>query len=83
MRGKDDQRAGADGIAVVAEDRCLVGGETGDALAVLLVLGVAEEDGAGDLVLDGGAGLGEGVSNDGGTLAVLRHRGLVWHLDMG
>ena len=42
VRGEDNQRAGAYGVAVVAEDGRLVRGEAGDAAAVLLVLGVAE-----------------------------------------
>lgn len=75
VRGEDDQRAGADGVPVVAEYGRLVRGVTRDAAAVLLVLGVPEEHGAGDLVVDGGGGLGEGVAYNGAALAVWRIAG--------
>ena len=67
-RGKDE-RTLADEVAPVAEDGGPLGRVVGDALVVLLVLGVAEEDGALDLLLDGGAELREGSGDDGGTLA--------------
>jgi hypothetical protein len=67
-RGKDE-RALADEVAPVAEDGGPLGRVVGDALAVLLVLGVAEEDGALDLLLDRGAELRERSGDDGGTLA--------------
>lgn len=71
MGGQDEEGAVADGVGDLAVDLGLGPREVGDAAQVLEVLGVAEEGGADDLVLDGGAReLGEGVSDDGGTLAV-------------
>lgn len=72
MRRGKDQRALADEVAPVAEDGGPLRRVVGDALAVLLVLGVAEEDGALDLLLDSVAELREGSGDDGGTLAERR-----------
>lgn len=69
--GEDEQRAPAHSVAGVAVDLSGVGGVVGDAPPVLQVLGVPEEDGADDLSLGGATlELGEGVADDGGTLAV-------------
>lgn len=79
---ENKQRAGADGVALVAEDGRLVRGVPGDAAAVLLILGVPEEHGARDLVVDGGGGLGEGITYDGAALAVWRIAGQ-WETQKG
>jgi len=70
VAGEDEEGAPADGVGGGAVDGGLALGEVGDAAAVLDVLGVAEEDDALDLVLEGGVELGDGAGNDGGTLAV-------------
>ena len=75
-RGQDEG-AVADPVALVAEDGGAVGREVGDLLVVLLVLGVAEEHGALDLVLDGGLELQDGAGDDGGALAVKGGEGVL------
>jgi len=69
VAGQDEQGAEADGVGGAAVDLGAVAGVVGDAAEVLEVLGVAEEGGADDLVLDGAAELGEGVAYDGRALA--------------
>lgn len=68
MRGQNRERAPADGVPGAALNARLLLREVGDAAVVLLVLGVPEEHRAGDLVLDRGVGLCQGVSHDGGAL---------------
>lgn len=70
MRREDEERAIADGIGGAAVDLGLVRGKVGDTAVVLLVLGVAEEDDALDLVLDGRVELADGVGDDRRALAV-------------
>lgn len=66
---QDEQSAIADGVGGAAVDLGAVARVVGDAAQVLEVLGVAEERGADNLVLDSARKLGEGVANHGGPLA--------------
>jgi hypothetical protein len=70
MRRGDDERAGADGIANIAEDLGTLTGVIGDGAAVLEVLGVSEEGDALDLLLDGAAELADGGGDERRALAV-------------
>ena len=71
MGGENGQSPRADGVAGAALNPRLILGEIGDGAPVLQVLGVAEEDGAGNLVFDGGTGLRQGITDDGRSLAVI------------
>lgn len=70
MWSSHDQAAGADQVSDSTEDLEAVGRVVGNLAVVLLVLGVAEEDDALDLLADGGATVADGGGSEGGTLAV-------------
>lgn len=70
MRGRDDEGARADEVADVAEDAGALGRVVDDAAPVLQVLGVAEEDGAGDLCADRRGDVADRGGGEGGPLAV-------------
>lgn len=70
MRRCQDEAALTDLVALVAEDLGALRRVVGNLFVVLLVLGVAEEDSALDLLLDSVVQLTQGASDDGSTLAV-------------
>lgn len=70
MRRRHDKSTLADPVANLAVDPGPVGGIVGDTATVLLVLGVAKQDSAGDLVAVGGAEVADGGGNQGGSLAI-------------
>lgn len=70
MSGRDNERALADAVADGAVDGETAGGVVGDETVVLLVLGVAKERGALDLLPDGSGAVADGRGEEGGALAV-------------
>jgi hypothetical protein len=70
MRASDDESAGADEIAGVAEDLGAVLGVRGDLATVLEVLGVPKENGTGDLLADGGVDISNSSGSESSTLTV-------------
>src|SRR5688572_18933629 len=70
MRSSNNERASADEIADVAENLGSLSWVVGNAASVLEVLGVAEKDGAGDLVADVGWEVFDGGCGESSTLTV-------------
>lgn len=70
MRRRNRKRTTADKISCRAEHLKPVRGVVGDSAAVLLVLGVPEEDGADDFVAHGGGEVADCGGGEGGALAV-------------
>jgi hypothetical protein len=70
MRASDDESAGADEIAGVAEDLGAVLGVRWDLATVLEVLGVPKENGTGDLLADGGVDISNSSGSESSTLTV-------------
>ena len=70
MRREHNKRAGAHEIAALAVDLDTALRVVGHAAVVLLVLGIAEENDALDLLADGGVAVADGGGGQGGALAV-------------
>lgn len=70
MSRSDSKSTSADKIASVAEDLEPVRWVVGDGAAVLEVLSVAEENGADDLVADGGGSITDGGGGESCSLTV-------------
>lgn len=70
VRRRNNQRALADAVARVAEHAQAVARVVGHLAVVLLVLGVAEEDGADNLVADAAVDVADGGGGEGGALAI-------------
>ena len=69
---QDEECAVANGVRETTIDSCLVFRVVGNRTIVLLILGVAKQNSANDLILDFPLHLSESVTDNGGSLAVTR-----------